>query len=111
MDSTCSTLANRTFETVGIGGWELDVVTGTLRWSSLTFRIHEVDPGQQPALDFYPPEARPIIAHAVQEAIAHGTPWDLELPFVTARGRRLWVSSTSRSGLVPGRSRRCHPCG
>jgi signal transduction histidine kinase len=28
---------------------------------------------------------------SIRNAIAHGTPWDLELPFVTGAGRSIWV--------------------
>jgi len=78
-----------------VGGWELDVETQTLRWSDETYRIHELDPSVKPtvaeAIHFYAPEARPAITAAVQAALDAGTPFDLELPFVTAQGRRLWV--------------------
>ncbi len=96
-----SAFADRTLEAAGVGGWEMDIATGTLRWSSVTFRIHEVEPPHTPplseALDFYPPEARPLVADAVAQAIAHGTPWDLELPFITARGRHIWVRACGRA--------------
>jgi len=105
---TGSNFANRVLEAAGIGGWELDVATEALHWSRLTFLIHEVEPGHQPGLaeglDFYPPEARPIIAQAVQDALHHGTPWDLELPFVTARGRRLWVRACGLVERLDGRT-------
>jgi diguanylate cyclase (GGDEF)-like protein/PAS domain S-box-containing protein len=87
--------AEQVLEAAGIGGWELDVATGHLRWTSVTFRIHEVDPSQQPsvqeAINFYPPDARRIIEPAIERAIRDGTPWDLETPFITARGRHIRV--------------------
>jgi diguanylate cyclase (GGDEF)-like protein/PAS domain S-box-containing protein len=108
MEEAQPTLAERTLEAAGIGGWDLDVVTGRLAWTPLTFRIHEMDPAQQPplegALDFYAPEARPIIEEAVREGIRSGAPWDLELPFVTARGRRLWVRASGRAIREDGRT-------
>jgi len=78
-----------------IGGWELDVATMQPYWSPETCRIHEVDPPVTPPLDraieFYAPEAVPTIKAAVQAAIDHGTPWDMELPMITAKGRPIWV--------------------
>lgn len=78
-----------------IGGWELDVSTMQPYWSPETCRIHEVDPPVTPPLDqaiaFYAPEAVPTIKAAVQAAIEHGTPWDMELPMITAKGRSIWV--------------------
>jgi two-component system, cell cycle sensor histidine kinase and response regulator CckA len=78
-----------------IGGWELDVATMQPYWSPETCRIHEVDPPVTPPLDraieFYAPEAVPTIKAAMQAAIDHGTPWDMELPMITAKGRPIWV--------------------
>ena len=79
----------------GVGGWRLDLASSELTWSTQTCLIHEVPPGYRPgyeeALNFYPPEARALIRLAALESIDRGTPWDLELPFVTATGRKRWV--------------------
>ena len=79
----------------GVGGWRVNLKTGSLHWSMETRRIHEVAddfvPELDKAIDFYAPEARPVIEAAVQHSIATGTGWDLELPLVTAKGRAIWV--------------------
>ena len=84
-----------------IGTWELDLTTMTPTWSDEVCHIHEVEPGYQPKLDeaitFYHPAARPLISAAVQKAIADGTPWDLELPFITARGQSIWVRAKGQA--------------
>lgn len=86
---------DRTGRVAGVGGWQLDVKSGKLVWSAQTRRIHEVPDDYRPtldgAIDFYPPEARKDVEAAVATAMRDGTPWDLELPFVTASGRRIWV--------------------
>lgn len=78
-----------------LGGWELDMVAEQPSWSDEVFRIHEVPIGEQPpleeAINFYAPEARPVIRHAVETCAKTGQGWDLELPFITAKGKRLWV--------------------
>ncbi len=78
-----------------IGGWELDIASMQPYWSPETCRIHEVDPPATPSLDdaiqFYAPEAVPTIKAAVQAAIDYGTPWDMELPMITAKSRSIWV--------------------
>ncbi len=88
-------LLNRTGELADVGGWELDLATGALMWSTQTCRIHGVPDEYQPRLDeainFYAPEARPVIEAAVAQAIADGSGWDLELPFIQASGARIWV--------------------
>ncbi|MBC7379632.1 MAG: PAS domain-containing protein, partial [Burkholderiaceae bacterium] len=85
----------RTSAMAKVGGWELDLETMQPYWSPETCRIHEVDPPVTPALDraidFYAPEGLPAIQAAMRAAIDHGTPWDLELPLITAKGRRIWV--------------------
>lgn len=90
-----------------VGGWELDVETQTLYWTDETYRIHEVDPAVQPdvesAINFYAPEARPVIRAAVEQALADGTPWDLILPFITATGKQLWVRAQGQAEFHQGR--------
>ena len=79
----------------GIGGWELDLATRQLRWTDQTCRIHDLEPGQTPslagAIACYTPEARPVVQAAVIRAIEEDMPFDLELPLITATGRRIWV--------------------
>ena len=88
-------LMSRMSELSRIGGWEFHTDTRKLSWSPEVYRIHEVDPREtldiDKALPFYPAEAGSLMQAAFQNALEHGTSWDLELPFVTARGRRLWV--------------------
>jgi signal transduction histidine kinase/AmiR/NasT family two-component response regulator len=84
-----------------VGGWELDLATGRIAWSSWTRHIHEVDetfvPAGAAAVAFYAPEARAQFTAAVQHAIATGTGWDLELPFDTAMGRRIIVRTIGKA--------------
>ena len=65
-------------------------------WSRMVRRLHEVPddyvPDLERAINFYDgPEAQAAIKQAVGRALEHGTPWDLELPFRTYTGRRIWV--------------------
>jgi PAS domain S-box-containing protein len=89
-----------------LGHWNLDMQTMTLSWSLETYRIHEVDPSVKPdlesAINFYAPEARPIITDAVNRGIKDGSPWDLELPFITAKGKRLWVRAQGKAEFKDG---------
>jgi len=90
-------IAETVLEAAGIGGWDLEVATGRLTWTAITFQIYELDPPHAPpvadALNFYPPEARPLVQAAIQAAIDTGAKWDIETPLVTARGRHRWVRS------------------
>ena len=101
-------LLGLTGQVAKIGGWELDTESGSLSWTDEVYRIHEVDPAAQPSLDdaiqYYPPKARPIISAAVQAAIDSGTPWDLELPLVTAQGRHIWVRTQGKAEVREGKT-------
>ncbi|MET0936104.1 MAG: PAS domain S-box protein, partial [Luteibacter sp.] len=88
---------DRTGAVAGVGGFEFDLISGTVHWSAQTCRIHDVPPGYHPDLDeafsFFPPGARETIRSAVERSIADGTGWDVELPLLTARKRSRWVRS------------------
>ncbi|KAB7768759.1 sensor domain-containing diguanylate cyclase [Xanthomonas maliensis] len=99
----------RTGRIAGVGGWEVDVASGTLIWSDQTCRLHDLPPGYRPTLEeaigFYPLEARAVITELVEACARDGTPWDVELPLVTRTGRRLWVHSAGAMEQVEGRKR------
>ncbi len=94
-------MLRRTGEMGKIGGWEVVLDGMQAIWSEQIYRIHEVDMdtpvSAAEAMAFYAPEARPVMNAAAQAAVDHGTPWDLELPMVTAKGRRIWVRTQGRA--------------
>lgn len=91
----------------GLGSWRVDLRTREVAWCPRTRAIHEVDDSFVPTLEtailFYAEEARATLRHAIEQAIADGTPWDLRLPFVTARGRRLIVRARGMAVRQRGR--------
>ena len=88
-------LLNRTGELANVGGWELDLVDNNLIWSDQTCKIHGIKPGSELSLDealnFYAPQARPMINAAMEKAVVDGIGWDLELPLIRADGGQVWV--------------------
>jgi len=86
---------DRTGRVAGVGGWEVDLGSGEVTWSDKTREIHEVEPDYRPTLEaslsFYRPEARSVVKTAIAEALRLGRCWDLELPFVSGKGRELWI--------------------
>ena len=100
-------LLNRTGEVAGVGGWELDLLTQTLTWSAQTHRIHgvalDVLPTLADAINYYAPEARPVIQAAVDLAMRTGQGWDIELPFIPATGQRIWVRAVGEAEFTDGR--------
>ena len=99
-------LLARTGRVAGVGGWELDIQSEKITWSDETRRIHEVGSDYLPTLEgaihFYAPEARAVVQHAVELAFESGTPWDLELPLITATGRPIWVRAVGEAEFENG---------
>ena len=100
----------RTGLVAGVGGWEIDIRSSSVTWSDHTCRLHDQAPGYRPTLEegfaYYAEEGRPAITAAVTAALEQGTPWDLELPLVSAAGRRFWarvVGSVEREDGHPVR--------
>ena len=101
---------HRTSEVAGIGGWEQDLRTHELVWSEQVRRILEVDEGHVPTVDSavasYTPEGRETLRQAMADCIERGLAWDLELPRVTATGRRIWVRTVGHLESELGQPRR-----
>jgi diguanylate cyclase len=99
-------LLARTGAAAGVGGWQLDLISGALYWSEQTYTIHGVAPTYKPALSeaisFYARDARPIIQAAVDRSMIDGSVWDLELPFIKARGESIWVRATGKAEIKDG---------
>ena len=94
----------------GVGGWEADLVTRKVKWTDQNCRIYDLEPGHQPGFDehlnYFSPAARRQIKQTVEQALRSGTPWDLELPMVTAKGRPIWVRSVGRAEFENGQPAR-----
>lgn len=85
-----------TGKTAKIGGWERDLLSDEVRWTDEVYRIHDLPVSDTPppinkALGFYPQEDREKMTIALQRVIDFGELYDLELRFITAKGKHLWV--------------------
>lgn len=89
------------------GCWRLDCETGHLLWSSQVFAIHEMPVTEQVdlerALAFYPESSRLAIEQAVMRASTLGTPYDLELDFVSECGTQKRVRALCQPEIENGR--------
>tara|TARA_R110000868_G_scaffold176787_2_gene414740 strand:+ start:803 stop:4147 length:3345 start_codon:yes stop_codon:yes gene_type:complete len=98
-ESTSARLAAVT-ELGGIGSWEVDIEAGTIIWDPTTRLIHEVDDDYVPelatAVEFYAPKVRAVLQSAIDHAVENGESWNMELPFVTAKGNHVWVHAVGR---------------
>lgn len=91
-----------------VGGWEIDLKSGQPIWSAQTRAIHEVPedfvPSAETALNFYTPENRPVMKALVEDAIAHGKTWDVEMPLITAKNNLIWVRSAGETVVKEGKT-------
>ncbi len=101
-------LLDATGRMANVGGWEVDAETSEVRWTQQTRRIHEVaadyEPSIEEAIDFFHPEDQEKLTHAIQRALDAGEPYDMEIRFITARGKPLWVRTICRPQRVDGRT-------
>jgi PAS domain S-box-containing protein len=93
-----------------IGCWEMESGGARPYWSDMVYHIHELPPGDRPPLDsalqFYPEEARRLVADSLQAAFSEGRAFDFVVPFITARGRHRWVRSIGEPQWADGRCTR-----
>jgi len=93
--------------TAKVGGWSFDPASGEGFWTEEVARIHDVDPSdptdRDVGLSVYTATSRPRIARAIEDAVSHGTPYDLELEMVTKLGNRKWVRTIGHPTVEAGR--------
>lgn len=90
-----------------VGAWEFDPVTGQGTWSEEIARIYDLEPAvatsRDVGLSVYRGESRLRIETAIDAAIEHGRPYDLELEMITPAGNRKWVHTRGRPVFEQGR--------
>lgn len=91
-----------------IGGWDLDLRTMEPYFTDEVYRIYEIPfdsiPVMEDGISYYAPEARPIIQNAISEAIEKHKPYDLEVPFITAKGNKIWVRTIGQVDVKNGKA-------
>ena len=84
-----------------VGGWEFEPASGRSMWTGQMYEIFEVSRTYTPALAtslaHFPGEASSIVAAHVQRAIDTGEVFDYTVPFLTAKGRNLWVRGKGKA--------------
>ena len=105
---TLQELLDKSNRLARIGSWEIDVLKGTVYWSSITKEIREADPDFEPDLNmgmhyFKEGNDRDIIKMRVKECIDHGTPWDEDLQILTQKGNLKWIRTIGEAEIVNGK--------
>ncbi|MBX3626585.1 MAG: PAS domain S-box protein [Rhizobacter sp.] len=99
-----------TGELARVAGWELDIQTGETTTSNEMCLLLDVPPGSRFSMTegwkFCRPGVREQVEPLVAAAITDGTPWDVEIPMVTATDRPIWVRSRGRVVMKDGKPAR-----
>ena len=101
-------LLARTERLAGVGGWEIDVETGDVRWTDGTYAIHELDPHSEfeptveTALEFYHPDDRAELEGLVERCMNTGENYDAECRLITDDDRVRWVRTTGEGIKTDG---------
>ncbi len=83
-----------------IGGWEYDAEKQFMAWTDEVYRIHDLSREDisrgsvehiTKSMECYDPADRPVILAAFRRCVEEGVPYDMEFPFTSAKGRRMWI--------------------
>lgn len=90
-------LLRRTEYLSKVGGWEYDLDEGIITWTDGVYQIYGLDKENHDPnnvkqdIQFYVPKDRKKIEQAFKNAVNKGESYDLELGFISAKGKHLWV--------------------
>ncbi len=105
-------LLNTTQQLTKVGGWKWNVENQTMFWTDETYRIHEIDPekiksGSNKHIELgakcYDKEDIHVILEAFQKCVDKGIAYDMELPFTTVKGNRIWIRTTAQAEKENGK--------
>jgi len=101
-----------------VGGWEMNLKNQATFWTDEMYRIHDLDPARfisiegeddcslhdhasdefisideavKLSMGCYDPKDQSAVMEAFRKCAEEGIPYDLEFPFTTTKGRRLWI--------------------
>lgn len=84
-----------------VGGYELDAESDCFRWTDEVFQIFGVEPDFVPTLEsvlvFYSDDARKIQESLLFRTLDQGGAFDIELPVINRKGRRVWIRTRGRA--------------
>lgn len=89
-------LLNKTNQAALVGGWEIDTELRTVSWTKVTREIHEVEDDFEPTFEsatcfFKEGTDRDKLKEVLEEAMATGKVYDLQLRIVTMKGNIKWA--------------------
>lgn len=92
------TLFHEACEAVNIGDWEINFLTEKVTWSKAVYDIHELDYDYvieaTKLANFYQGSTRITMINLFKKVMRDGTPFNVTVPFTTAKGKNIWVRVT-----------------
>ncbi|WP_209330281.1 PAS domain S-box protein [Lunatimonas salinarum] len=90
-----------------IGAWEYLVGSETLNYSTITQQIYEIPDSVSLSISngllyYKEGESRDLISQAISDCIEKGSPFDLELEFISQSGKHKWVRSIGKAEKADG---------
>lgn len=106
--SQLSEMLEQTNQVARVGGWQLDISTQQVYWTTVTREIHdlpeEIEPSLETGINFYKEgSGRERIIAAVSQSISNGEPWEIEVQIITCTGREVWVKSMGNAIFENGK--------
>lgn len=103
----CKSYLSKLMGITQVGFWEIDLDTEELYWSDNVHVIHETDastykPSLIDAIHFYHPDSLPVLSAAIDRQLRLGESYDLELKFITSKGKHRWVRAISQTEMQNG---------
>jgi|GEM_PF-4236439 len=94
-----------------IGGWEFDLETQSVFWTTQTHRIHGTDPKTffpsfQEAIQFYVQDQRDEIMELFKKLVQLNQPYDRIFQIRRTDGEVIWVRTIAKSQIEKGKVRR-----
>jgi PAS domain S-box-containing protein len=91
-----------------VGAWEVDMNEQRLIWSGMTKDILEVPPDHEPDIEsissfFKEGYSRDLRMECFNRAMADGTPYDITVQVITAKGNEKWIRSIGLPELENGK--------
>lgn len=81
-----------------VGGWEADMETGAMDWTSEIFNLVEVETGVpftlEESLDHFVDESKMLVKKALKDTVEKGKTFSLDGEVVTNKGNRRWLRVT-----------------
>ncbi len=96
-----------------VGGWELNLRTQSLSWTSETYALFETTPAEySPSIEgaflLYDPAFHSSMQAAMGAAIECGEPFDIEVRARTLKDRTVWLRLVGKAERVDGRTVRLY---